>query len=377
MLECLVIFSLAGIFYSYFGYPILLVLIRSVRGRRVVTGQEKSSQKSVTIIIAARNEEQVIEEKINNTLSLRVPQDVDVQILVASDCSDDATDSIAQSFASRGVLLVRNNVRQGKEAVQGLALQEARGEIVIFTDAKSALLPDAIEKFLPYFSDPTIGAVSSTDKVEGSSGEGLYVRYEMWLRKLESSFQSVVGLSGSCFAVRKSVCAPWQNDIPSDFALLLNAARLQVRGVLAPDVLCTYKAAQSADAEFSRKVRTVLRGIATVFARKEVFNFFRFGWFSFQIASHKLCRWLVPWFFVLGFVGSLLMAGQADIYMLLVIAYALFVLFAALGREYETLSHHALFKLPLFFLISNYAIAVAWVRYFQGERALHWTPTTR
>jgi hypothetical protein len=133
---------------------------------------------------------------------------------------------------------------------------------------------DAIERFAAYFEDPMVGAVSSVDKVISSSGqgsgEGMYVRYEMWLRALESRFLSLVGVSGSCFAVRREICADLRSDIPSDFALLLASRRRGLIGVNAPDVVATYESVADEKAEFGRKVRTVLRGLTTLFACYEV-----------------------------------------------------------------------------------------------------------
>jgi hypothetical protein len=138
----------------------------------------------------------------------------------------------------------------------------------------------------------------------------------MWLRALESEFRSVVGLSGSCFAVRRHLCHTMRADIPSDFSLLLEAQQRGLRGVSAPDVLCWYRAVKSEEEEFQRKVRTVLRGITALMVCSSVMDPRRYGSFAWQVASHKLMRWLVPWFMLIATFGSLILADDSLLFLL-------------------------------------------------------------
>ena len=180
----------------------------------------------VTLIVACRNERARIAHKLDNALAVSYPR---LEIVVASDCSDDGSDDIVASYAGRGVRLARSPERRGKEYAQGLAIEQARGEIVVFSDAGTDLPPDSIDHIVEDFADPRVGAVSSEDtfvSADGSVvGEGLYVRYEMWLRRLESRVGSLVGLSGSFFAVRRPVLSRWDAAIPSDFASAINTVR--------------------------------------------------------------------------------------------------------------------------------------------------------
>ena len=201
-------------FYSYLVYPVVLMFMqRAMTSPR--TGSATGPKPHVTVIVAARNEQARIADKLENTLALEYPGGT-FNILVASDCSEDATDSIVSGFAHRGVTLVRSPERKGKEHAQGLAIKAATGDILVFTDTATRLRPDAIRLLIEDFADPTVGAVSSEDELlspEGTvRGEGAYVRYEMALRRLESRAAGLVGLSGSCFAVRKEVCARWRSD---------------------------------------------------------------------------------------------------------------------------------------------------------------------
>ncbi len=384
----LVLLSLAMILYAYFGYALLLL---GLRPKRNATSVSLDQLPTIAVLITVRNEEQVIREKLEQTLELRygdrtVAEHLSaksglVDLLVASDCSDDGTDAVIESFAERGVRLVRLAERGGKEKAQREAVGTVTAEIVVFTDAKIQLNEDALNNFVQYFADTTVGAVSSTDQVlsdDGvSSGEGFYVRYEMWLRQLESSFNSLVGLSGSCFAVRRSVADHLRTDIPSDFALLLESQRQGMRGVHGGDVIGSYKAVRTEKEEFQRKVRTVLRGITAFFASSEVLNPAKFGIFSWQVASHKLCRWLVPWFLLVVFIGSFGLAFKSGFFALLLIGQLFFYGAALAAYLQPELQKQILAKVPLFFTVVNMAIGVAWLKYLSGQRSVTWNPSAK
>jgi glycosyltransferase involved in cell wall biosynthesis len=394
-MQLLTIISILFVFYAYAGYGLCLHLFKRMglgAGKPKLAAPEQSaSLPSLSVIITVRNEASVIREKIEATLNLRYRRvairrwiadaNADIEVIVASDASDDGTDAIVKEFSAQGVKLVSLPQRGGKESAQKAAIEQAKGDILVFTDAKIELNEQALEGFGRYFEDPAIGAVSSEDQVVSdsgkSSGEGIYVRYEMWLRDLESDFNSLVGLSGSCFAVRRSLCANLQTDIPSDFALLIETKRNKLRGVHAADVIGSYKAVRSEREEFSRKVRTVLRGITTFMSRLEVLNPIRFGLFSWQIASHKLCRWLVPWWMVLGTLSCLIAAFSSSLFCVLLLFLLAFYATALIGFWVEPLARLPFVKIPLFLCVSNAAILVAWIKYARGERAVVWNPSQK
>ncbi len=369
------------VFYAYFGYPICLWLLIKLGFRRRKAAPI-AELPSVTIIITVRNEQGSIRGKLDNTLDLRFKDkfanEGGVQIIVASDASDDGTDKIVLAYAADGVELVRLEARGGKEVAQKKAIESARGDIIIFTDSKIELEPHALELFVQYFQDSAVGAVSSVDRIEGQeSGEGAYVRYEMWLRSLESEFSTLIGLSGSCFAVRRSIAANIRSDIPSDFALLLEARRQGLAGVHAPDIIGTYQAVATHEAEFKRKVRTVLRGITTLFASAEVMNVSRYGSFSWQVISHKLCRWLVPWACLLGAGLLIALAMESWAYLFLELGMWAFCILAAVGYFHPDYREKLYCKLPLYFVIVNAAILMAWLNFFAGKRTVAWNPSDK
>src|SRR5438132_9947007 len=272
--------SLALIFYAYAGYPLALLIISLFRDQMVL---RKPITPSISFIIPVHNEERRIREKIENTLQQNYPGDK-LQIVVASDYSQDKTDEIVGAYASHGVHLVRLRERGGKELAQKEALQYATGEILVFSDAATILPRDAVSQIVQNFADPTVGCVSSVDRLidaDGKiSGEGVYVKYEMFLRSLETKVNTLVGLSGSFFAARRDVCQTWASGLQSDFNTLLNSVKLGLRGVSDPESIGYYKSIADESKESERKVRTVLRGISVLMKSLHLLNPLRYRLFS-------------------------------------------------------------------------------------------------
>ena len=302
MLEVAFWFSLLFIGYAYLGYPLLLWCIALFRTKPI---HKADITPTVSFIITAYNEERRVQEKLENTLKQDYPRE-NLEIIVASDCSTDKTDDIVKGYEGHGVVLVRAPQRQGKEHAQKCALGSASGAILLFSDVATTLAPDAVSRIVKNFADPAVGCVSSVDRfidADGRlSGEGAYVRYEMLLRHLETRVNTVVGLSGSFFAARREVCQNWANVLDSDFNTLFNAVKAGLRGVTDPDSIGYYENLADERQEFNRKVRTVLRGIAVFMKNLALLNPIRYGVFSWQLFSHKLCRWLVPFAMLLVFL---------------------------------------------------------------------------
>ena len=240
----------------------------------------------VSIIIPVYNGSNYLSEAIDSALNQTYPN---IEIIVASDASNDGTDEIVQEYAARGVSVARANERKGKEYAQLQAINKADGKILVFSDVATRIPEDALQKLSVYFRDPAVGAVSSEDRFltrDGEvAGEGAYVRYEMWLRRLESDRAGLVGLSGSFFAARKEVCQSWDIASPSDFNTALNCASAGYVAVTAPDVHGYYQDVADKKKEYERKLRTIIRGLTALERHPEVLNPFRYGWFTFQVVS--------------------------------------------------------------------------------------------
>ena len=372
------------IFYAYFGYPLCLVLISLFKKPARLPKNKDYKLPAVSFIITAYNEEERIKEKIESTLTQDYPEEK-LEIIVASDCSSDNTDEIVKAYESQGVKLVRAPERKGKENAQKYAVEASVGEILVFSDVATILKPDGILNIVRNFADPSIGCVSSEDKfieTDGSvSGEGAYVKYEMFLRKLESRVNTLVGLSGSFFAARREVCENWAIDLQSDFNTLLNSIKHGLRGISDPKSIGYYKNISDEKKEFNRKTRTVLRGISVFMRNLSLLNPFKYRMFAWQLFSHKLCRWLAPFFLIAAFIANAMIIF-VSIYFFLI--FFLQVIFYALAFFYYqkqlVLSADRLspiFKLPFFFVTVNFSILCAWWKYIIGRRATFWEPSKR
>lgn len=380
MIETIFWLAVGLVFYAYVGYPMVLLLLSTFRKFPV---QREAITPSVSFIVTAHNEEKRIQQKIENTLQQHYPKDL-LEIIVASDCSVDRTDSIAMSYGARGVKLIRATERRGKEHAQKLAVDRASGSIFIFSDVATILSKDGISNIVNNFNDPSVGCVSSVDQVlnkDGKiSGEGAYVQYEMFLRGLESRVNSVVGLSGSFFAARREVCRVWEVDLQSDFNTLLNSVHMGLRGISDPYSIGYYLNVSNERDEYARKLRTLTRGMNVLARRLPLLNPFKYGMFSWQLFSHKICRWMVPFAMIAAFLSNVTLVYNSLFYGLLFILQILFYIGAFLGlqlRSHIRLFSRSLFKIPAFFLLANLSILHAWFRYFSGEHIVSWEPSRR
>ncbi len=371
------VLAIVFIFWSYIGYPIFMFICSKLVKRPLVS---KEWLPEVTLVITAHNEERRIAQKLDNALELDYPPDK-LRILVVSDASTDATDEIVGTFAGRGVGLLRIPERNGKHFGQGRGIAAAATEIIVLSDATTFLDKNAIRLMVQNYADPAIGCVSGCDAIrdheDSSAGEGAYVRYEMALRRLESKVTSIIGASGSFFSVRKSMCDAWIDDMSSDFYLPIVCYLRGYRSILDERSIGYYSVLHDPAREYQRKLRTIVHGFEVFFHFKRALNPLRYGLFSIQLLSHKLCRWLVPFALIAAFVtnAALLQAGllfeiafvlQVSLYVLALAAYFI-----------KPVQNLTTFKIPLFFVMVNSSILVAWYKYLTGTKYVVWKATER
>ena len=371
--------SIFMVFFAYFGYPLTLAGLRFFIQ---FTPKKSAVFPQITLIITAYNEEKRIRQKLENTLKLAYPKDK-MQIIIASDGSTDATNDIVVEYRGKGIELLDVKDRKGKENAQKEAIKIARGDIIVFSDVATILDASGVSEIVANFADPAVGCVSSEDKMlEDESGapggEGAYVKYEMWLRGLECAVNSVVGLSGSFFAARKDVCLDFSPKMQSDFRTLLSSMRKGMRGISDPKAIGYYHDIKNKSQEFNRKVRTVIRGLTVFFNNLEFLNVFEFGIFSYQYVCHKLLRWLVPFFLIAALISNCLLAFKGPLFICFLAVQLAFYMAALIGATGENkTSSIIVFKIPLFFVIVNASILVAWVKYLRGDRLTMWKPSER
>lgn len=367
--------SVAGVCYPYFGYPAVLWLIRAVAGRGRTAGVT-ADVPGVSMIIPVHNEQSRIAAKLDNTAELRYPVD-QLQILFISDGSTDRTVDLIRERALPGSTLIELPGRGGKAAALNAGLAAARHEVVVFTDASIRLGADSLTRLVSQFAHADIGCISGEDPIVGGGGEALYGRYELMLRRLESQVHSIVGASGSFYAQRRALCRPFTEGMAPDFLSVLRTVAQGYRAVSEPGAVGTMTSVKDPRQEFDRKVRTVLRGMTTLFGHGGLLNPLRTGVFAFELWSHKVMRWLAPAFMIAALVASVALAGH-PFYAAAAGAQLLFY-GVALGayREWLGLQRALPGRIALYFTSVNLGILLAWWRYASGVRQEIWTPSTR
>jgi len=368
--------------YAYLGYPILLKLLSLVRPQPASAG-EPSTWPLITITIPAYNEERAIAATLDAILATDYPADRR-QILVVSDASTDRTDEIVRGYADRGVELLRVPVRGGKTAAENAAREHLRGDIVVNTDASVRIAPNALKPLIARFADPRVGVASGRDVSVGqldhdlNLGESGYVGYEMWVRALETRVGSIVGASGCFYAIRRPLhLTLFPAALSRDFACALIAREQGYRAVSVEEAVCFVPRIQSLRREYRRKVRTLTRGLETLWYKRALLNPIRHGLFAWMLASHKLVRWLAPWGLALAAVGWLSTAVALDSWPLLGI-FVLPLLLAVGGWLWpEDRQAPRVVAVPAYLVSGIVAAMDAWLRALRGERNPVWEPTRR
>jgi cellulose synthase/poly-beta-1,6-N-acetylglucosamine synthase-like glycosyltransferase len=370
--------SVAAIGYAYVGYPVLLLLLSRIRPKPVKSGHWTPS---VTVIIAAYNEERDLAVKLENTLALDYPQ-THLEIIVTSDCSSDRTDEIARSFASRGVRLHRQEERHGKTAAQNAAVTKARGEIIVFSDATTHYRPDVLRLMIPAFADSSVGCVTGRviyqDDKDSSVGAGTqsYWNYEFFLKKHESAVCSLIGVCGCMYAVRASAYIPLYNEACSDFIIATTMVEQGLRAVYVPEAVCTEEPNRQAKKELAARVRIISQTFADLWRNRSVLNPFRSGFYAVQLWSHKLMRYLVPVFLIAIFIASAVLATRNAFYAAVFVMQVAFYLAALVSWILERAGvTFGLLALPQYFVITNLASLIAVFKFLTGERYTRWEPS--
>lgn len=372
----------AVILYTYVGYPALLFLFSFYKRATKITAPNQLP--SVTIIIAAFNEERVIETKLHNTLALDYPAHK-LQIIVAADGSTDDTVRLASSFPE--ILVLHEPLRKGKAAAINKAITFATNEIVILTDANSSLSAQTLTKLIAPFSIQKVGAVAGEKKVvsaEGAvaSGEGLYWRYESWLKQQETKFYTVVGAAGELVAFRKElfVTIPEQT-ITDDFFISLSINLQHRKLAYVPDAISSETASLSLKDEWKRKVRIATGGIQSLFLLRAALNPFRYPLLAFQFFSHRVMRWIAcaPAFVFLLLINVLLVTGHSgNLYTGLLILQLLFYTLAFAGwMMAKQKRSFFLFNIPFYIVFMHAAMLAGMMRYAAGKQSVLWEKAMR
>lgn len=363
--------------YIYAGYPVLIGLIGLFRRVRVESREDFLPL--VSVLIAAYNEEKDIEWKVNETLAWDYPAER-LQVLVASDASDDRTDDLVQGVRDPRLTFVRMEKRGGKNLALNRLAQLARGEILFFTDANSHLEAPCLRRAIRHFADPRVGCVTGemryvrdeSDPTFGG-GERAYWGYESLVKVLESRVGSVLVCVGSVFALRRSLFAPLQPDLANDLELPLRAGKAGSWILYEPGAFSKEKIARRPEQEFSRRRRIAGQGMVGMWRLRKCLAGLR-GW---QFFSRKFLRWFTPVPLALLLVSSLWLVSNpffAALFLLQAVFYGLALigaLLAAAGRGAP-----GLFSIPFYFVLATVAVMTGAVEACLGRRFSIWEIAT-
>lgn len=376
------------IFYTFFGYALLLFLLILIR--RIVHGRRKTEYDfkllpTITVIVAAYNEEDLITEKIKNTLALNYPEEK-IAYLFVTDGSTDRTPQLVSEYAK--VQLLHLPERKGKINAMHRAMLEARSEIIVFTDANTELNRNALINIARHYQDPKIGAVSGEKRVrisetsDATAGEGFYWKYESVLKRWDAELFTVVGAAGEIFSIRNSLYQPVPTDtILDDFMITLLIASKGYRIVYEPAAYALESSSADTREELKRKIRIAAGGIQSIRRLSFLLNPFRYPVLSFQFISHRVLRWTItPFLLPLALILNIFIVAtnSATIYQVLLICQITFYGASVTGwllqqREIKV----KLLFIPYYFCMMNYAVIAGIRRHLMHTQSTSWEKVKR
>ena len=371
--------SLLLLLYTYALYPLGLWAFSCFIEE---TPSQNIGRYSVSIIIAAYNEEKYISDKIANALSQKYP-DGELQIIVISDGSSDKTLDIANNFEDPRLTVIEVTDRMGKANALNHGIKLATGDIIVFTDANVFFKSDAIQKLIQHFTDEQCGAVSGCVELVAMDsgeplGEGAYMKYERFIQKCESKIHTMVGIDGGMFAIRKKFI----HDVPvniilDDFYLAMKALANHAKIIYEPNALATELVPASVSQEFRRKTRIAAGGFQMLmhieFLKKPFSNITATVFFI----SHKLLRWLSPFFLISLFVSSAYLLQTNDYISLFFLLQIAFYLLSIVGALVPGLRENTAIYMPYYFSAINAAFFVGFWKHLLGAQNVTWTRVDR
>lgn len=337
---------------------------------------------TVTLFIPVFNEEAIIKDKIENSLGLDYPRE-SLEIVVASDASTDRTNEIVGSYASKGITLFVNDRNEGKNTLINRYVPKTTGKLIVFTDANSMFDPSALKNMVNKFGDPKVGCVGGKLVYQNgqsaiAKGEGVYFKYENFIRKLEGLQGAMVGANGAIYAIRRDLFVSVPPHVPNDFYHPLTILKQNFLSVFDENAIAIEKPSENLQEEFKRRARIVARSVGAVWEAGRLFGWFR-GKGRFNLLFHKILRWLTfPMLIVILFLNALLL--YQPLYQWLFGLQIVFYAAGILGYTFDRFGiRFRIFFIPYYFLLINIAGIVGMLNFFRGHRLATWktASTTR
>jgi len=382
-IEIIFWFSLFAVFYAYLGYPALLWLLALIKNDPV---KKDNITPSVSLVISVYNEEKVLFRKIENALKLDYPKDF-LEIAIISDGSTDGTNSIIQEYAERENKIIPCIVptNKGKTSCLNDFVPKLRGEIVFFSDANSFYDKDLILKTVRSFADERVGFVTGSTKYFTSfkdkvtEATTLYSSLERLTKTLESKIGSCVGADGAIFAIRKALFSPMNPYDINDLVIPLMIVKKGCRGVLEELAFCKEETAEEIKSEFQRQVRITNRTLRALVNYKSLLNPFHYTLFSFEIFSHKLMKFMTPFWMILILITNVLLAWEGTLFYVGTLIIQLLFYTVALSRGARKGRTTVARFIGIFhaFVLVNAAYALGWFKYFTGKKYTTWPPVRK
>ena len=374
--------SVILIFYTYIGFP-WLIFLRGLVWHQPYESDETVPLPSVSLIVAAYNEEEIIEKKLDNIRSLDYPRDK-FEAIIASDGSTDKTDEIVKKHHGQIIKLL-SLPRLGKAEALNTAVASSKNEILVFSDANSIYNVDAVRALVQPLADPTIGGVAGNQcymKEVGTPvknvGESSYWNFDRIMKISQSRAGNTISATGAIYAIRRSLFQPVPEGVTDDFVTSTSVIEQGYRLVFAPDAVANEPVASSNALEFGRKVRVITRGLRAIFVtRVRLLNPFKFGFYAIQLFSHKVLRRLVAFPLLLLLLVTPFLWGVGVFYQIAMIGQFLFYGSAILGLLLSgtRFGRAKLFSVPLYFCMVNAAAIVATINIMQKKQIKKWEPT--
>lgn len=386
-MEIILLLSIFIVIHGYGGYTIPLLFRFSENKMKSRINNAWTPLHNITIVIAAYNEEAIIKEKIENSFALDYPKEL-IKIIVVTDGSTDNTYNIASQF--KEITCYHENRRKGKMAAIDRIMPFVESEITVFTDANTLLNTEALRNLNKHFADKKVAGVAGEKKViiynkisnEATNQEGLYWKYESWLKQIDSNFHSVVGAAGELYAIRTSLYQyPGDNVILDDFMISMNICTKGYVFKYEPKAFATELPSKNLREESKRKIRIGAGGIQSILLLKSIFRIWENPKLAYLYISHRVLRWtIIPFLLIFIFVTNALLILQAatSLWILLFFVQCIFYFLGTLGYYFQNIRKNIpITSIPYYFIFMNLSQIKGIFRYFRGEQSGVWEKAKR